>query len=352
MINADFSKNVLTIGCSYKQPKGGVAQVIKNYEDYVFSDFKCVVNSGGVSRIAKLFKAVIGYLEMFFRLLLDRKIQIVHIHTASYNSFKRSSCFLRLANAFNKKTVLHIHGGGFKEYYNTNPRWISSMLNKCDTIIVLSESWKSFFESIVDVPKIRILENIVSYPQKENNLWRNCKLHLLFLGKICIEKGIFDLLEMLYEHKIELSGKLVLHIGGNGMVNELTKKIQEFGLSDLVIYEGFVSGKHKNDLLNSCDVFILPSYTEGLPISILESMSYGKPILSTPVGGIPETVRKGENGILFTPGNKEEMFSAISKLLFDEALRKYMGEKSLEIVKSYMPDSVSAKLKKIYEELI
>ena len=62
-----------------------------------------------------------------------------------------------------------------------------------------------------------------------------------------------------------------------------------------------VSGHKKEMLLNLCDAYILPSYTEGLPVSILEAMSYGKPILATPVGGIPEVVI--DNGILFQPGD-------------------------------------------------
>ena len=79
---------------------------------------------------------------------MDRKIKIVHIHTASYNSFKRSAWYVSLANFMRKKVLLHIHGGGFKEYYATNPQWISSVLNKCDGIITLSESWKEFFQGV------------------------------------------------------------------------------------------------------------------------------------------------------------------------------------------------------------
>lgn len=352
MIGKALSNSVLSIGCSYKHPKGGVAQVMKNYEDYVFSDFQCVVNSGGNSKFANLYIAIIGLLELLYKLLLDRQIKIVHIHTASYNSFKRSSYYLKLAKALDKKVVLHIHGGGFKEYYTSNSKWITSVLNQSDTIVVLSESWKQYFETITKGPLIRIIENIVSYPKKGNNLWKDRKFHLLFLGKICKEKGIFDLLDMLNEHKAEFSGRLILHIGGNGKASELIDKIQGLGLSDMVVYEGFVSGSYKYDLLHSCNAFILPSYTEGLPVSILESMSYGKPILSTPVGGIPEIVRNGENGLLFAPGMKVEMYSAIAKLLHDEKLKVDMGKSSSITAKPYLPDSVSYRLEMMYKELL
>lgn len=77
--------------------------MLKNYEDYIFPTFNCVVTSGGNNKLEKLFRAVGGCIEMVAKLLFDRQIKIVHIHTASYNSFKRSSVFLNLANLFGKK---------------------------------------------------------------------------------------------------------------------------------------------------------------------------------------------------------------------------------------------------------
>mgnify|MGYP006982445944 CR=1 FL=1 len=96
MLSKEISSRVLSIGCSYKHPKGGVAQVMKNYEDYIYPEFKCVVNSGGNNKIEKLLRAIGGWLEMLVKLLFDRQIKIVHIHTASYNSFKRSAIFLEV----------------------------------------------------------------------------------------------------------------------------------------------------------------------------------------------------------------------------------------------------------------
>ena len=90
MLTKNRSEAILSVGCEYKNPKGGVAQVMKNYEEYIFPEFKCVVNSGGNNKVEKLFKALFGWLEMLFKLTFNKKIKIVHIHTASYNSFKLS----------------------------------------------------------------------------------------------------------------------------------------------------------------------------------------------------------------------------------------------------------------------
>lgn len=114
MLTRKISGHILTIGCEYRHPKGGVAQVMYNYEKYVFPVFNCIVNSGGTNNVAKLLKAISGYLLMAIHLTTDSHLRIVHIHTSSYNSFKRSAYFVRLAKAFGRKVVLHIHGGDFK----------------------------------------------------------------------------------------------------------------------------------------------------------------------------------------------------------------------------------------------
>ncbi len=346
-----LAETVLTVGCAYHPPKGGVAQVIFNYERYVFPLFKCVINSGGTNPIAKAWKAFKGILSIIIKLLCDRKIKIVHIHTASYNSFRRSAIFVKIAKFFHKKVILHIHGGGFREYYATNPQKISSILNSCDCIITLTESWQAFFKQITTCKHIEIIENITSPPQSKA-ISNDGKFHLLFLGLVTEQKGIYDLIEVIAEHKAEFDNKLTLHIGGNGEKGKLIDLISKNNIADLITYEGWVSGDKKTDLLNIADAFILPSYAEGLPISILEAMSYGLPILSTPVGGIPEIVENGVTGFLFQPGDKNGIFQAILQLLSNKDLAKQMGDESLAKAKHYMPCNVSDALSKLYSSLI
>lgn len=342
------SDNILTIGCDYQQPKGGVAQVMSNYNNYLFPQFKCVVNSGGNSKLAKLFKAVFGWIEMLVRLTFDRHIKIVHIHTASYNSFKRSAWFVKTARLFGKRIILHIHGGGFKEYYATNPEWITSVLDQCNCIITLSYSWKAYFSSITKCPMIEVVENIISPPEILPRTDKQGKTHFLFLGLITQQKGIFDLLDVLAEHKDQLKDKIVLHIGGNGEVDKLNRLISDNRLEDFVKYEGWASGAKKTALFNLADAFILPSYTEGLPVSILEAMSYGLTILATPVGGIPEVVDH-RIGYLFEPGNTSEIFNSITAYLNNPSCNK---EYITDFAKQFLPDAVSKSLNKIYNCLL
>ncbi len=337
---------VITIGCKYNPPKGGIAQVLYNYKKHVFPEFKCITNSGQGNAIFKLWKAVSALIQLFFTLLFNKQIKIVHIHTASYNSFRRSAWFVRLGKAMNRKVILHIHGGGFKDFYQTTPQYVSKVLNQCDCIIALSPKWQDFFKSISTCPMIEIVDNVIAPPTILDVKKDTDKIHLLFLGLITEQKGIFDLLEVLSEHKDEFEGKIVLHIGGNGKVDKLKEFIHTKGLQNIVIYEGWVSGEKKIQMFNISDVFILPSYTEGLPVSILEAMSYGLPILSTPVGGIPEVVNES-NGILFEPGNKNEIYDSILKLINSDINSATIKEQSLK----YLPENIKSQLDAIYQQL-
>ena len=350
MINKETSKLILTIGCQWKRPKGGIAVVLNSYSRR-FPEFNIIVNSNGKNAIANLLQLIYSLVAITLKLVFCRSIRIVHIHTASYNSFKRSALFISLAKFFKRKVVIHIHGGGFKEYYEKNTSFVHKNLLKCDTIIALTEYWKEFFKGL-GFKNVIVVPNIVDSPIIQEKKYHDDKVHILYLGLITKAKGIYDLLDVINEHKVEFDGKITLHIGGNGETITLQNIIKEHGLSNIVKFEGWVSGEKKLELLNNTDVFILPSYTEGLPISILEAMSYKLPVISTPVGGIPEVVKDEENGFLITPGDKKALYNTIIKLATDKEQRMSMGELSYKKVQPHFPENVSARLENIYKELL
>lgn len=340
---------VISVGPEFTPLKGGIAQCVATYQKTVFKDFRYVANSCNGSVFKKAIKMFVSIFQLFILLLLDKRIRIVHIHTASNNSFKRSAFFVRIAKVMGRKVIMHIHGGGFKDYYDANKVYVYRVLSRCEAIVTLSYSWKEFYQNTVGLQNVFVIPNIISEPILKN-VTSDGKFHLLYLGHICKAKGIFDLVELLHDCHNEYVGKLVLDIGG-GMYEEeeLRAFIKDNKLENLISFHGWVSGSKKSDLLNKADAFILPSYTEGVPISVLEAESYGLPILSTNVGGIPEIVSNEQNGFLFHPGQKNEMKDAIDKLLKDSNLCAKMGDRSRQIVLDNLPNSVEDKLKKMYK---
>lgn len=351
MINEKICKQVLTIGCKWEKPKGGIAVVLNSYNK-IFPSFENIVNSNGKNAVFNSFQLLYSLIAINIKLIFCKKIKIVHIHTASNNSFRRSAIFVDIAKMFNRKVVLHIHGGGFKDYYAHNKKFVHKVLDKCDTIIALTETWKEFFVNELKYNNTIIVPNIVEEPKIIYKQVKDERLHILYLGLITKQKGIYDLVETINEHKEEYNNKIVLHIGGNGETETIKQMITQYALENIIKFEGWVSGDKKKELFNTADIFILPSYTEGLPISILEAMSYNLPIISTPVGGIPEVVEDGMNGILFAPGDKVAMYNAIAKLTKDSVLRKNIGKESYNKVTPHFPESVSKKLETIYTKLL
>lgn len=144
MLERNIAEKVLTVGCDFRKPKGGIAQLIYNYSRFVFPEFNYVKTGKGKRTIGSYWLAVLSPFKLAFKILLNRKIEIIHIHTASYKAFKKACFYMNLAKALGKKTVLHIHGGGFKDYYESDKEYVSSQLKKADAIIALSQSWKNF----------------------------------------------------------------------------------------------------------------------------------------------------------------------------------------------------------------
>lgn len=343
------ANKILTIGIDYRVVRGGVAAVENVYSTFYqpFNHVATTVTNGQVKKLLVLCKAVLQFL---YWMLFHPEIKILHVQGASNASFWRKRIFIYIAKWFDKKVVYHMHGGGFGDFSRKHPQAVKRLLEKCDVVIALSDYWKSFFESELHFKNVVVVKNVIAEPVINPN--KTTCFSLLFLGLLGQNKGIYDLLDCLNEHKSVFSGKLKLFVGGNGEISKVTQIISKYGLSDIVSFEGWVSGDKKIELLNKVDAYILPSYNEGLPISILEAMSYSLPIISTNVGGIPEILKNGENGFIMSPGDKDAMYRAILELMNNEKLRMDMGKASYSKVQEHMPVFVERQLNDLYRSLL
>lgn len=352
MINEGLSRKVLFLGVSMKT-KGGMAAVLVSYRKYI-EGMKFVPTWRLGGKAVKAWYAVQAMVRTWWLCQFDRSIRIVHIHGAANASFYRCRMF-RLVQRYGKKVILHEHAADFVEFYDaaTDKAGIVSTINSCDCLIVLSESWRRYFSSIgVEEDKIRVLNNIVLPPVAANVRHDDGKLHLLYMGEISNRKGAFDLLKAVSDNKDYFKDKLILRMGGNEVDGDVRTYIREHGLERFVSYEGWISGQKKTDCLTWADVYILPSYNEGLPIAILEAMSYSHPVISTSVGGIPEVVKDGGNGMLVRPGNSMEIADAIRYYIEHPGAIKAQGDKAFARVKDFFPERVFGDLERIYNSLI
>jgi glycosyltransferase involved in cell wall biosynthesis len=342
------ARRILSIGVDCSKSRGGVSAVEYQYSK-IYYPWQFIATATVGSSIKKAFYFITGLLRFLIKMLTDKKIEIIHVHGASYNSFRRKQVIINIGLFFKKKVIFHCHGAEFKLFTSSHKDSVIKTLKKCHCIVCLSESWKQWFENECCCKNVVHINNIIPIPQKgirEKNATNSLKL--LFLGKLGKRKGIFDLLDVISQMR-EYDVKLFC--GGNGDVDGVLKRISELKLQDKIEYLGWVSGEQKISLLNDVDAYVLPSYNEGLPISILEAMSYGLPIVSTRVGGIPDLVREGENGYLIDPGSKEQLYAALLSLMNNPEERIRMGQECEKVSLDYQPQNVEKQLKQMYQSL-
>ena len=137
---------------------------------------------------------------------------------------------------------------------------------------------------------------------------------------------------------------LVCGVGPNKEI--LTKMAADAGLSDKVILTGYRSDIP--DILPAADLFVFPSFHEGLPVSALEAMACGLPLICSNIRGNVDIVKDGENGFLFEPQDYLSLAIAIERLIGNQELAESFGEKNKEIVKAFSQEAVINELKKLY----
>ncbi len=335
---------------TYYRGKGGIAILISKYLE-LFPTIRYIPSHKFTNVVNQFLIAIVAIIRLAY-LCIFKKSKIVHIHTASYRSFYRDSIYLVLAKFFRKKVILHIHGGEFEKFYLQNKRYCDFICHRADCIVAVSKYFGKIFRQYKLNDRVEVIYNSADKPiyQRGNN--KDKGLNILFLGTIDDNKGIFDLIYCFIDNYEFLQGKVTLNICGVGDSLRLSKLIKDNFLSDMVIYHGWVDIIRKNELLSMADIYVQPSYFESLGIAIIEAMGYGLPIVASNTGGIPELVQDGKNGILIEPGNKDNLFNALSKLIEDPVLREKMGNESLKTSRLFTHNCMKDKIINLYNSLM
>lgn len=339
--------------------RGGIASVVNGYKNSQLEkdfDIIYVESYKDGSKLTKLIKAIQGYL-LFVKILLRDRPNLVHIHSSFGPSFYRKIPFIYMASWAGIPIINHIHGADFGEFFinasKKKRKLIKKVYRKCDKLIALSEEWKKNLSLIVPISKIVVIENysILHEDAFRERMGRACNKQVLFLGELGKRKGGYDIpsvIKLVVEKIPDV--KFILCGSGNEKDEKaITELVKEKHVEKNVKFPGWVRDKEKDEVLRNADVFFLPSYNEGMPMSILDAMGYGLPIVSTDVGGIPKIVHNKENGFCCVPGDIKGFSLNIIRLLSDKKMRDTASKASFEIVKNdYSLEAHLALLEKIY----
>ncbi|MBL7738940.1 MAG: glycosyltransferase family 4 protein [Chitinophagaceae bacterium] len=350
--------NVLYIGPDHRNHRGGIGAVLSIYSKNI-EPFNFIPTLSYKNKFYELFFFSGALLRLFLQLLTNRRISIVHIHGAKDGSIMRKFVMSFVAKKiFGKKIIFHIHAGAFNECYERGGRFYKYMcrflVNHSEALVVLSEIWNDFFRQHFRVKRLLVIKNPVEHKQPVciKAIHQPGIVTFLFLGRIADHKGIFDLVNLITAEQHTLRGKCKFIVGGNHEVDRLLKAIEEGGIGDIVEYVGWVQDAEKDRFFSLCDYFILPTYEEAMPMTILEAFSYGKPVISTPVGSIPEVVKDRQNGYLFTPGDMTTLKKIIFHATLDRAGYEYMKANAMNTAIEFYPESIKTELEKLYAEIV
>jgi glycosyltransferase involved in cell wall biosynthesis len=349
---------IVMLGASLEQ-NGGIATVEKLILKYASPDIEIQHISshdeGSIThRIIVFGRALAGLLLR----LLTQKTDLVHIHLSDWGSTLRKVIIAFIAFGFRKPVVMHAHGAEFHSTFFALPKWmqqgVSGIFRRCNGFIVLSKTWQDFYVLNLGLneKQVFILSNPTELPAQVPHRINTTKVSLVFSGRVGQRKGAFDLIKAFANLPAELKDCSELILAGDGELEQGRNLVESLHLTEYVTFLGWVDEKARNALLEKADVFILPSYNEGLPMALLEAMGWGLPSITTPVGGIPELVTSSKNGLLVTPGDIQQLSEAMQSLIENETLRLSLGSAARETVTPFDVKTYCCCLSDIYRSVL
>ncbi len=276
---------------------------------------------------ARHLSAGVLLLQFIARLALTGP-DVVHINVAPRGSTFRKMVYARAARAFGKPLIIHLHGSGYHEFYSslTSRRQASvrTFFQRADHVVVLGRFWHDFARDVLDVPANRLSTIGNGVPAAEPAVLTNLMPTFAYMGLIGKRKGVDVLLEALAElNQSEVDFRAQL--GGNGEIDMYRARAEALGLSKKIQFLGWINEAGVDRILRTANVFVLPSRAENQPVSILEAMARGLPVVASDVGAIPETVINGETGLIVPAGDASALALALRELAEDPDRRRAMA---------------------------
>lgn len=173
---------------------------------------------------------------------------------------------------------------------------------------------------------------------------------VLCIARLVPAKGVLDLVDA-FAILRRRPCRLVI-VGMGPARDDIIRRADLLGVSDSLSLPGYVSGVRLDAAYRGADVFALPSYSEGFPLTVMEAMGHGLPIVTTPIRGCADHLAPDENALFVPPRDPEELARAIERLLDDEALRRRMGAANRAKVAEFAPDSVMPRYAEILRSVV
>ncbi len=351
------NKRVLIVAPA-RNARAGISAVILNYENTSFwhewnNEWVDSYIDGSSSQ------KIVYFLKGFFKFIFKVPFYpIVHIHLSEPVSAIRKTFFFLPAFLMRKKIVVHFHAFSPETTINSKYNGLYKFLfSNADKVMVLSEFWnlavkKAFGDSVSTAVVYNpcILMNDADITPNSSKKFENP--YILFAGTLSDRKGYKDLINAFANVHNQFSNwKLIF--AGNGEIEIAKQLTEKLKIKDSVEFRGWVVGEDKAKLFDGASVLCLPSYAEGFPMAVLDAFSYGLPVVTTPVGGIPDELRHMDNSLIFPPGDIPALVTNLELIMRDADLRERLSKESIRLSKEVFNVNVIVKsIENIYIELL
>lgn len=338
-------KDIVMVGTS-PDARGGIATVVQGYVAAgLFTKWhvRYLTTHVQKSGLLKSWVAISAFFQLFW-LLLTQRVTLLHIHMSTGASTWRKAIFLVAGITFGVPCLIHMHGGNFVDFFQRQcgplrQRFVRWLFNHATTVIVLSPSWCTDIRGIAPASKTVVLYNSIALPILDHpavQATTSATVAILFLGRISDHKGAFDLIRA----AALVHGNFKITLCGPGEIERAKALVAELHLDSKIDLAGWVAGPEKEKLLSDAQVFVLPSHYEGVPMAMLEAMAWALPVVATRVGGIPEVVSHGIEGLLVKPGDIHNLATELEQLIEDRVLAQHLGTAGRHRIVQYFSQQV------------
>jgi len=264
-------------------------------------------------------------------LLRREKFDVVHIPSCTGWGYWRNALFVYYAKRYGVKVLWHVVGA-IDEFWIRGSKvskfLIQHTLDWADLIVLQSKGLRRIVSKFTSTPIQAIYngvrtEELVAPDRYAHSDPDDGKIRVVTLGVLGKRKGYLDLIPVARQLQDKIPQLEFVFIGG-GEIEKIRGLVADEDLEDRITVAGLVDDDQRVRLLQTSDIFALPTYAEGQPIALLEAMAAGLPVISTPVGSIDEVVHEA-NGRLITPGDQSALAEAITELSSSADLRRQIG---------------------------
>lgn len=295
-------------------------------------------------------------------LMDSNKYDIIHVH--DFPKITNDAIIFILKKILKRRIpiVLTPHGSGYvgptmskisKLYWAVGIPYSSLMVADC--IITGTKLQYDSFKQKFGLSKVTLIPTGIltnDYYATSKISTKIGSLNVLYIGRIIREKGLQYLLEAMNIVRQSVKLKLVCVGPDYGFRNELEKKANQLGISDLVYFTGKVPESEKLKYLRWCDVLVLPSHYEAFGIPIIEAMAHGKAVIATATEGAKSLIEHRKNGLLVGIGNVSELASSLKELANNPDLREALGKAGYKTAEDYKLETFIKRHIELYQKMV